>query len=304
MLDLPYTYETCVQNSEKVSWRLDDVMPRGTRLDFSRPFLPEPLAGAERLPFLSDEEHRALNQISGNAYINLFAFVEEYILALAVQLAQAELFGDHQAIRALVRFADEEVKHQTLFHRYMAAFREGFGAPCEVLSSAASVAGVILGKSSLATLTTTLHIELMTQAHYIESVRDNGAIDPLFASLLHHHWMEESQHARIDALELDKVLDQSTPEQIVQGLDEYFWILDAFDGLLAQQSRMDADAFARKFQLPEEEHLRLVRSQHQGYRNTFLLAGLSNKMFREIIAKVHPDALGRVAAKAVSFAGG
>jgi hypothetical protein len=305
MLALPYTYESCIQNSEKVAWRLDDVMPPGTRLDFQKAFLPEALAGAERLPFLSDEEHRTLNQISGHAYVNLFAFVEEYILALAVQLAQAELFGDHLAIRALVRFADEEVKHQQLFHRYMAAFREGFGAPCEVLSSAASVAGVILGKSPISVLLTTLHIELMTQAHYVESVRGNDVIDPLFATMLHHHWLEESQHARIDALELDKLLDQSNPEQIVRGLDDYFWILDAFDGLLKQQAEMDVKAIGARYnrEFSEEERAKILGSQHQGYRNTFLLAGMNNKMFREIVARIHPDALGRVNAGILRFQG-
>jgi hypothetical protein len=36
MLDLDYDYASCVRNSEKVAWKIDDVMPPGTPLDFSR----------------------------------------------------------------------------------------------------------------------------------------------------------------------------------------------------------------------------------------------------------------------------
>ena len=177
MLDLDYDYASCVRNSEKVSWKLDDVMPRDTRLDFQRPFLPLALAGRGDLEFLSTDEARTLNQITANAYLNLFGFVEEYIIALAVQHAQAEMFGDHDAIRALVRFADEEVKHQALFHRYVAAFQRDFGHPCKVLDSAAEVAGVVLSKTPIAVMLVTLHLEIMTQAHYIECVKDDTDVD-------------------------------------------------------------------------------------------------------------------------------
>ena len=87
MLDLPYDYASCVRSSEKVQWRLDEVMPEGTQLDFSRPFLPEKLAPTAHLTFLDEDERRKLNQISAKAYLNLFAFVEEYILATMTQHA-------------------------------------------------------------------------------------------------------------------------------------------------------------------------------------------------------------------------
>lgn len=304
MLDLGYDYESCIRNSEKVSWRLDDVLPPGTKLDFQRPFLPAALAGVDPPDFLPTVEGLRLNQLTGNAYVNLFAFVEEYILALAVQLAQAEMFGDRQAIRALVRFAEEEAKHQSLFHRYSEAFRDGFGAPCEVLGSASAVAGVILGKTPIAVLLTTLHIELMTQAHYVESVRDNASIDPLFASLLHHHWLEEAQHARIDALELDKLLDHATPEQIAQGVEQYLSVLEAFDGLLRQQAEMDLRALNAHSgrPLPPEQAERVVRSQHRGYRRTFLVAGMTNKAFADIVKKMSADGAAQVTAHAATFA--
>jgi hypothetical protein len=90
----------------------------------------------------------------------------------------------------------------------------------------------------------TLHLEIMTQAHYVECVKDDTDIDPLFVKLLRFHWMEESQHARIDALELDKLLEAATPAAIDTALDDYLGLIDAFDGLLKSQADMDARSLA------------------------------------------------------------
>ncbi len=109
MLSLSYDYGSCVRNSEKVSWKVDEVIPPGTKLDFSRPFLPPALEASERAEGLTPAERLTLNHVTSNAYLNLFAFVEEYIVAMAVQHAQAEMHGDHDAVRALVRFAEEEL---------------------------------------------------------------------------------------------------------------------------------------------------------------------------------------------------
>jgi hypothetical protein len=300
MLELDYDYASCVKNSEKIAWRIDDVMAEGTRLDFGRPFLPTALAGRGELSFLNAEERRKLNQITGNAYLNLFGFVEEYIIALAVQHAEAEMFGDHDAIRALVRFADEEVKHQALFHRYIEAFRRDFGHECEVLGSAAEVAGVILGKSPIAVMLVTLHLEIMTQAHYVECVKDDTAIDPFFIKLLRFHWMEESQHARIDALELDKLLVAATPEMIKTAFDDYLALIDAFDGLLKAQAEMDAPAIARATgrTFDADQTSQIVAAQHSGYRHTFLIYGMTHSTFLENLAQISKDAAHRVSNRA------
>lgn len=304
MLDLAYDYEACVRNSEKVSWRLDDVMPRDVRLDFTRPFLPTALAGRGEPTFLSATESRTLNQITGNAYLNLFAFVEEFILATMVQHAHAELFGDAHAIRALTRFADEELKHQALFHRYLDAFKRDFGHECGVLDSAVAVAGVVLSKSPIAVMMMTYHIEIMTQSHYTECVKDDHGVDPFFAKLLHSHWLEESQHARIDALELDKLLNDATREQIEQGFGDYLDLIGAVDGLLAQQAEMDvaslARAVGRTFDAAQEAALRA--SQHAGYRHTFLIYGMKSPSYVSAMTKMWPEGAARVAARVATLA--
>lgn len=303
-LQLPYDYKSCVEGSEKVTWTLDAVFPEGTRLDFSRPFLPEALAPTKALGFLEDDERRALNQIAGNAYLNLFAFVEEYIIATMVQHTHAELFGDHVAIRALTRFIDEEVKHQQLFARYKAAFERDFGVACGVLEEAAAVAGVILEKSPIAVMLITLHIELMTQFHYTESVRDDAGLDPLFAKLLKQHWLEESQHARIDALELKKLIEPATPGQITTGFKDYMDLLDAVCGLLGKQAEMDVPSLEKKTgkTFTEEQRRQIAAQQLKGYVKTFVHVGMTHPQFVDIINRIDARAANAVGEKARSMA--
>ena len=111
MLDLKFDYGDCVARSEQVEWTLDDVMEEGQPLDFTRPFLPAALVGhLADVPGLDDATRLHLNQIAGNAYLNLFQFVEEYILATMLEHAQAELFGNPQAMRALTRMKTAELR--------------------------------------------------------------------------------------------------------------------------------------------------------------------------------------------------
>lgn len=298
MLGLEHDYEACIRNSEKANWRLDDVMPAGTALDFSLPFLPDALAHTRRIACLNAHEQMVLNQIAGNAYLNLFGFVEEYILATTIQHAEAALFGDRAATRALLRFSEEEAKHQILFRRYRASFEAGFGAPCGVLESAGEVAQVIMSKSPIAVMITTLHLELMTLQHYTECVRDDAGMDPLFKKLLKHHWMEESQHALIDAYELDKLLDEATPEAIDRAFDDYLDIGAAFAGLLEAQAKMDVDSLAGKLgrSFTDAERAEIAASQKRGYIQTFLIYGMTNPDFVSFLGKISPAQRDRVAA--------
>jgi hypothetical protein len=295
-LSFPYDYASCVKNSERVSWKLDDVILEGARLDLTKKLLPSALS-AKPILCLNDAEQLLLNQLGGNAYLNLFAFVEEFILATVVQHASAELFGDHTAIRALARFADEEVKHQELFHRYRRSFNASFGHPAEVLETAATVADVVLSKSPIGVMLIILHIELMTLDHYSESVRDDATIDPLFRLLLEKHWVEESQHARIDALELAKLVNVATDEQISTGLKEYVELLHAFEGLLTEQSMMDLKTLSTKLgrSFSEEEKHAIVDAQLCAYRRTFLVAGIRSPKFKETVSVINAAAAADIA---------
>lgn len=304
-LELPYTYEACVAASEKVSWTVNQVFPAGTTLDFSRRFLPEALAPTEGLAdLLNEDERRTLNQIAANAYLNLFAFVEEYILCTVLQHAHAELFGDHNAIRALSRFAEEEVKHQQLFARYREAFNRDFGVDCGVLDSASQVAAIVLSKRPIAILLLTLHIEFMTQQHYTESVVKDEQLDPMFKSLLKHHWLEESQHAKIDALELAKLVEDASDDEIRAAFGDYLELGAAIDELLASQVRFDLESLERKLgrTFDGDARGRIAESQLFGYRRTFLHAGMTNPQVVDIMQRLDAGCANDVRAAAAGIA--
>lgn len=301
MITMNFDYESCVRASEKIAWKLDDIFPVGMKLDFSRRFLPDTMAPAESLSFLTAADRLKLNQIMGNSYLYLFYFVEEYIVASVLQHANAEMFGDPAAMRALLRFADEEVKHQQLFCRFRDAFERDFGAACDVIENPQAVAEVILGKSPMAVLLTTLHLELLTQQHYTEGFREAEAktLDPLFASLLKNHWLEESQHAKIDALELRKLSESASPAQIETAVVDYLDILDAFAGLLTQQAKLDVTSLERATgrAFTEVERAAIADTQGHAYRRAFIALGVENASFQKYLEQFQAGAPARVTSR-------
>src|SRR5678815_5377105 len=106
-----YSYQTALVASQKVNWRIEDIIGGDKRLDFSKPFMPESLARVESLNFLSADEKRTLNQIRGNSYLAIFGVVEEFILPFVMDHARPLLRGDDYRVRALLQFASEEAKH-------------------------------------------------------------------------------------------------------------------------------------------------------------------------------------------------
>jgi hypothetical protein len=301
-MKIDFDYTSCIRNSERVTWTIDQVLPADRELDFTKSFLPDALAHARGLATLSGAEKLKLNQIRGHSYLQLFAFVEEYIIAHASEQATAEIHGDHEALRALLRFAEEEVKHQTTFKRYKAAFSRGFETRCDVLESAAEVAGVILSKAPLAVVLTTLHLELVTQQHFVECVKDNRKedLEPSFVSLLKHHWMEEAQHAKIDMLELRKLAARASREKIATAIDDYFGLVGAFEQLLLRQAELDLESFERAVNRPLErgEADRILAVQRQSYRGAFLISGMTHRGLIEALRELDDGAVDEVARRA------
>src|SRR4029079_1721381 len=114
------------------------------------------------------------------------------------------MYGDEDNLRAMLRFAEEEAKHQRMFKLGCALFAKNFPTALGTIGNPEAVAAAILARTPTAVLLISLHLEIMTQQHYVESIRD-GNVDALFQSILKHHWIEESQHAKLDVLELHKV---------------------------------------------------------------------------------------------------
>jgi hypothetical protein len=282
MLNHNYDYRSVLETSQRVNWEIEEVI-KGRALDFARPFLPESLAGVDGIQCLSPREKLKLNQIRGFTYLYLFGLVEEYILPSVIDHTRREADGADDERRALLRFAEEEAKHIQLFKWFVREFEDGFGTPCEVIGPPREIAAAILNHVPLGIFLTTLHIEWMTQKHYLESVKDNAKehLDPLFGSLLKHHWIDESQHAKLDTLVVDKIASSLDQKGIEKGIDDYLDIGKLLDGGLQAQIRMDIEslqkATGRTFTSAEREEIE--RAQLKSYRWTFLLSGMTHPNF-------------------------
>ena len=277
MLTHNYTYQECLDVSKRVSWLEDNVLAN-KNFDFSKRFLPNRLSGVDDIGCLNDTEKLQMNQIMGNAYCHIFAFVEEFIIPTVAEEALKDVYGDEVRARSLLRFAEEEFKHQELFRRSVVLFGQGFGIECGLIPGREEVAEVVRSKSKLAVMLLTAIIEWFTQLHYIEHVRDDSGLDALFRDLLRFHWLEESQHAKMDTLLIGEVAEELTLEEREAAVDEVLELGGAIDGLLAQQIGMNIEALekatGRAFTDAEREEI--TTNTQRACRWTFLVSGLQH----------------------------
>ena len=292
-----YNYRSTYQTSLRVNWQIDEIIGGAKQLDFQKPFLPDAWVDASALDFLTAAEQRAVNHIRSHSYLYLFGLVEEFIVPYVVDHVRSRI---HQAgqdeIRALLHFAEEESKHIELFKRFCTEFTAGFGSLCEVIGPPEAIAAQILSKSPLGVVLVILHIEWMTQLHYVESVRDNGDLDPQFCSLLRHHWLEEAQHAKLDTLMTETLVQHLSEAEIAAGIDDYLAIGGMLDGGLAQQVELDLTALTRATgrQLTAYETERYRTSQQLSYRKTFLTSGMRHPKFQETLEEITPAGAAQV----------
>lgn len=280
-MQVPYAYGDTLAISERVQWRVEDIIGGERELDFGRHFLPDALVEAQALDFLSPEEKRALNQIRGHSYLAMFGLVEEFILPFVLDHARGRLDADDLEVRALLQFAGEEAKHIHLFRTFMSEFRRGFGHECDVIGPASELAEAVLSHDQLGVALAILHIEWMTQRHYVESAKDDRTIDPQFESLLRHHWMEEAQHAKLDTLIVAEIAARCTPREIRTGIEHYRAIGQILADGLRQQVQLDVEAFqsATGRELSSAEKQRFVETQTRSYDRTFLESGATHPNF-------------------------
>src|SRR6202521_5915614 len=156
-------YARCIRASKMISWDIDRDVIGGRTFDTFQKYLPDGLSLAPNFITLSESEKRFVSQIQGRTYANVFGMVERFINAKVLEVSRDYWLGDQVALEGLVRFCDEELKHQELFRRIERKVAEVLPGGYSFVHDPDKVASAVLAKSTWAVLLLTLHIELFTQ---------------------------------------------------------------------------------------------------------------------------------------------
>jgi hypothetical protein len=281
-------YAKAVEVSKRIRWEIDRDLIRGRRFDHGKKFLPDGLSMVQHLGFLDPGEQRLLSQIQGRSYANIFGLVERFITAKVLELSHDRWLGDQTALEALIRFSDEELKHQELFRRIETMIAEDMPPGYHLVAEPNAVAEAVLSKSTWAVLGLTCHIELFTQAHYRQSIAPDAELSELYKDVFLFHWREESQHAILDELEWRREDRRLTDTERDQAVDDLIALVGAVDGILQQQSQADGDYFmaiaGRGFTQEQQQQVRA--GVLRAYRWQYIVSGVQEPRFAAILQEL------------------
>src|SRR5215218_10385445 len=299
----PYDFREALVVSQKVNWRIEDIIGGDKQLDFTKPFMPESLARVKGMDFLTSEDKLVLNQIKGPTYLQIFGLVEEFILPFVLDHVRPSLDDSDYRVRAFLQFAGEEAKHIQLFKRFTEEFHRNFATECAVIGPPSEVAKAVLAHQPLGVALAILLIEWMSQSHYIGSIKDDQQLDPLFKSLLKNHWLEEAQHAKLDTLMVEALADGMSETQIEKAVDEFLEIGGFLDEGLKQQTIFELEALERATGriLSEMEREEFITVQHQANRWTYLGSGMKHPKFLATLGDLSAEQRRRIEEVAPAF---
>jgi hypothetical protein len=277
-------YAKCIEVSKRVRWDIDNDVIRGRKFDFSQKFLPDGISRVDRLGFLTGDEEKLLSQIQGRTYANMFGFVERFITAKILETTRDHWLGDQAALEALIRFSDEELKHQELFRRIEAMMAEGMPEGYKFIPDPDKVAAAVLKNSTWAVLALILEIELFTQEHYKQSIGPEENLSELYKDVFLFHWKEETTHAMMDELEWPREDSKLTAEERDRAIDELIALVVDVDRILQNQSEADVAYFKdlcdRSF---TDDEVGLIQHETlKAYRWQYIFSGVEHPRFQKL----------------------
>jgi hypothetical protein len=299
-------YAKVVEVSKRVRWEIERDVIQGRRFDFAHTFLPDGLSRLDRSRLVDPNERRLMSQIQGRTYANIFGLVERFINAKMLELSRDHWFGDQAALEALVRFSDEEIKHQALFHRIETLIGDAMPAGYRCTAEPNAVAHAVLGKSTWAVLALTCHIELFTQEHYRESIEPDDTLSDLYKDVFLFHWREESQHAILDELEWRRIDATLSDAERSAAVEDLIALVGAVDGILQAQALADADYFCAIVPraLTEAEQRVLEIETLAAYRWQYIVSGVKAprfvKLLQELLSTAQLERIGEALAPLVA----
>ena len=293
------SYARAVEVSKRVRFDIERDVFKGRSFDFRRKFLPDGLSKLVALPFLGAAERLLFSQIQGRTYANMFGLVERFIGPKFVEVSRDHWLGDQTAFEALVRFTDEELKHQELFRRVERMAAEGMPAGYGFLPRPNDVADAVLSKSTWSVLGLICHIELFVLAHYRQAIEPDAQLSELWKDIFTCHAREEAQHAIVDELEWRREDARMTDEARDRAVDDLIALVGGVDGILQGQATADARYFGSvcKRHMSGEEQAKVESLLLSAYRWQYIVSGAQEPRFADILGElVTPAQMQRVGA--------
>lgn len=290
-------YARCIDASRRIRWDIDKDVFRNRQFDLNTKFLPDGLSRTNELTFLTDAEKRLISQIQGRTYANIFGLVERFICAKVLEVSHDHFLGDQVALEALVRFSDEELKHQEMFRRINQMIGERMPEGYRLVPKPNEVASVVLQKSTWAVLALTCHIELFTQAHYKESIESDNNLSELYKDVFLYHWKEESQHAIMDELEWRREDEKLTSSQRDQAVQDLIELVSAVDGILVAQAQADTEYYLSicGYEYSQQQAKEIQDTVLKAYRWQYIVSGVEHPKFIEVLSSlVNREQLGKI----------
>jgi len=234
-------YASILAASEKVAWTVDAIF-RDQRFDASKPMVPASWVRTQDLDFLTAQEQLTLNHCRAFSYVHLLSNYEEFIPIHVNGCVQQAWHDDRAHLRALLRFCEEEMKHQQLFRRAETGLEQSCGHPFGRYFDAykarvTALTNAILEYPALPRFLLLLAFEWGTQRHYVQSIREHTAErgDPLYVEVLKAHWIEETQHTKSDSLEIAQLARELSPEELSAAFDQMVGIGGLIDATFIGQ---------------------------------------------------------------------
>ena len=285
-------YAKAIENSKRVRWDIERDVIRGRSFDHGKKWMPDGLSKLDRITFLQPEQKRLLSQIQGRTYANMFGMIERYIGTKTIELGRGHGLGDQVACEALVRMADEELKHQALFRRLETMMAAGMPAGYMLVPQPNEVASFVLGKGNWAVLALTLDIELFSLSHYRSSIEPDEGLSELWKDVFRFHWIEESQHVTLDELEWRSVHAGCSAAEREQGVTELIELVGAVDGLVLAQAEADANYFfsISGTALDAAQAQKIRDTLRQAYRWQYITSGAVEPRFASTLTALTTEA--------------
>lgn len=269
---------------EQHSWALDDVFNSSNTLDRSHFFFPPSLTNMDKNSLiLNAEQLLTLNQLTAKSYLYFFHFAEQFIIGKTNEVSYQKSTSTEK--QAFENFFTEEIKHQLLFRRVMKAIDKALGFNAHTIGIEKQVAKQVLAQSDIAIFLLILHLEVITQDHYVHSIKGETCVDPNIVSVLKHHWLEESQHARLDYLELKELTKRADTKTKSKSIEEYIACLAGLNSSFKAQSESDVlnlEAICG-LHFSQQDRISLEQSQCDTYDTLFIKCGLNNAHFTSTV---------------------